>query len=323
MTITESVLTVLLLFTQIVASLEDIRSGIVSNKLVIIASLFFIILQVLGHTDYRLILSGLVCLSSVAILLYVCHVFAAGDSKLLIATSLGLPYAHLQQIPLSLLGIPLAAFALGGLFLLCGVIVKAIQGTYHLQLRSMMKSMLLLGNDLIVFAFLFSTCSFIPHYGVFVASLLMFVYLYWTFFHTWCSKPWVLSLFLFGTLGISLVTHRLPLAPRWIAAMVIYSLIITFAKPCMYETIKIDDLKAHMLLSEASALLIMSASGIPCNPKKRLDEYTTNAIREWGQHLPEKRKTLTIRKVLPFAFCIFLGTVWYLIRKGDFDYVLW
>ena len=86
------ILTIILLIT----SISDIKFGIIKNNYIIVGTIFSIILNTVAYffeTSYiKYQLINILIINIISILLYVFHVWAGGDCKLIFVVSLLIPY---------------------------------------------------------------------------------------------------------------------------------------------------------------------------------------------------------------------------------------
>ena len=92
----EALLISILVFTLISAAYSDMKNGLIENKKIILSSSLCVVINVIYYSafasDYLvLFIVNLLSMSLVAVILYAYHIWAAGDSKLLISVLLAIP----------------------------------------------------------------------------------------------------------------------------------------------------------------------------------------------------------------------------------------
>lgn len=317
------------------SSYTDIKYGYVKNLYLLSFSLSGIVLLTLQFVFFKnfILLDSLISiLISVimAVVLYLTHIWAAGDCKLLIVISILAPvelYREYNFLNFSIIFVIAFAFAFSYVFLIfdsicCGIKQKKIPDMT--KVKSSMKLFILnyLTSVCCVIAIdnilLYFFSDFIAQYIIVLLALnVSFVII---FNSVKClNKKIIFPFALFAAVVLMCLRQSF-------SAMYLVNFILVFAVMLMklfigeynYELIPTSDVKAGMIISTETSMLFVNSRvrGLPKisheNMADRITESECESIHRWEKSKYGSKTVKIVRKI-PFAVFISLGTVAYII----------
>lgn len=339
MIICEILMITLTMVVCLVTSYTDIKNGKIYNSYLISIIVIDLIIDGIYYSlfaqkyliDFLVNIAIIICTS---ILLYAFHIWAAGDSKLLIVALLSIParcYASIFNNNYTLISIVAFSFVAGYIYIMFDSIVTAVKGKTVISPTDFISyfkrfffnyiaiiNYLLLFNLLdILFLSKFIKLDFIAYFAIglllsLIVSKIKFL----------CSLYVVIPIFAINlSVSIVLKIGLYQIDYKSYVFVLIFEIIRFFASRYNYMEIETKDIKPGMILSTASSVLInMSKSkNIPGISKEdqrnRLTLSEANAVAAWGQSRYGAKKITVVRKI-PFAIFISIGIVIYLILGG-------
>ena len=316
---------VLLLALGIITTYTDIKTGLVKNKHLCVFGILGIVINVLQITLFEeehkfKQLALILTISSVALLLYFFHIWAAGDCKLTIIFSLLIPY--------SFSGILYTSIHLYADIFATGILYILLESIYCIIKENNKKSVM--------------ECIKIPILNWFTnASILLFVNIVLNvIFRDFIYKSYILLLA--SVITIIFLIKIKPVSNRIIPVIALilsvcinmmfkleflsrrtlirYALIVTiisfksFASQYNYQEIKTEEVTSGMILSTGTTLAFLNSriKGLPCISREdmtsKLTENEAISVRKWGEST-KGCETVVIVKKTPFAIFIFIGTI--------------
>lgn len=275
-------------------------------------------------------LIGIGLLWSISVVLYVFHIWAAGDCKLLMVLAILIPYeTYIKSFsPLfSLILVVVFSFALSYIYLI-------VDSVYHSLKRKKIinKNNLITGTKTFLIRYI-SNLSYITMIDLIIR--LAFPYF---FTHFWmliaainvCTilslrtiKPIslynkfivpcliVICLIFKIVLGIQVITVSIMLHYLIVLAAMFFRLLISEYN---YEDINTSDVKSGMILSLSDTMLFVNSriKGLPKlsteDLRSRLTDEEANSVIKWGKSKLGKKTVKIVRKT-PFAIFISLGVI--------------
>ena len=336
MIVIESLLLVELLSLGIVASVTDIKAGLIFNRTL----LFFLIVGAVTAASYYiffatdLFVSYLINVSMVvllALVLFFTHAFAGGDSKLLIVLSALYParfYLKYNDSNYTLLFAVCFALLFGFVFLLFSSVHNLIRQKVKMSGRY-------IKTYLITF---FKTYFLVLPYIILVNLLFRLISLYTSS----VSSYFVMV----ACFGVAWSIHRVNIFKKWylIGSVVAVDIILSFIlktipfsiqpsnylftfliilfqltiRTNLYETIPSAEVKAGMILSTASTVLMQNSrvAGLPEisheDLRDRLTAEEAASVHRWAA-TDKGSDTVAILRKIPFAVFITIGFIAYWI----------
>lgn len=316
------------------AAWTDIARGIISNLLILVAVLAGVFLNILGwiitpDANKVVQLVNVFAMCAVSVLLYVFHIWAGGDCKLLMAVSLLVPrcmYTPFLNQWLSLMLLPATAFLFSYLFLLWDSVVQAFSRKSVFR-KEVLSSMLL--------PMLIRYCANVVYITILDQVLLSFCGMRiqpFLFLINVCVILGINSIIVLQNRYIVLVSLLMSIVIKVIAdqpivttfdlinlvlVLVLLSLRI-FIDSYNYATLPTNQVQAGMILSTATTLLFTNSNvkGLPQmsteDLRSRLTAEEADSVRRW-EHSKYGQPTVRIVRKIPFAIFIALGTIVYLI----------
>lgn len=323
-------LTVLCIWT----TYTDIKHGIIKNKVVVIFSCFALILNIITWSFFErnTVLEqavNIIIVNIISLTLYIFHVWAGGDCKLLFAVSMLIPfdlYIKHMNFWASLSIMLCLSFALSYIYLIfdsiyCSIKYKKIHNKHQLHLK--IKASIIRWIICVIYISLIDTLIFRvkPH----IPTLFIIIINICCMLLISVLKP-LYNKFIALLSAIAVVTLKFIFNQQifnifsFINYLIIIALISLkmFIDEYNYNTISTSQVKPGMILSLATTLQFSNSKvkNLPSqsteNLKSRLTEDEVRAIKRW-----EKSKygapTIQIIRKIPFAIFISLGAILYVI----------
>lgn len=324
----------LLFILCIYATISDIKFSIIRNKFLLFFAINGIILDIIYYVHYPYFISiflfniTLMVVSSV--ILYFTHIWAAGDSKLLIVIGLFIPsnFTIYDEYLYYEIMIPVYSFAISFIYLIIDTLYLYLIKKKRISITDIYKQFkqsiaLLIINSIYILTILkieeLVKITFNVSFGIFqwIFNILLLILISGQkfFYNKYCVFVVTLSSIIFSFIS-----------DIWMVNLnrVIYYIIIVFfifikiiINKYNYEEIDINDLKSGMILSTVSTFLFCSSKvkGLPDisteDLKSRLNNDEIDAIKKWSNSKFGRKKLQIVRKI-PFAIFISLGVLIYL-----------
>ncbi len=342
MYILEICLLLIVLYAGINATITDLKSSIISNRLIIRMLLLSGVLALLYYVFFArdlisLYLINLLCTMVFAFFFYGYHLWAAGDSKLLILIMAALPARVYYQNPFG----PFPGFFVilltFSLAFICTVIDSIHQGikeknlfrwsiqmprfrdlaeSYFFMVGSMtlinIGLMNLFGYFIAISGFLITALDFL----IVLTIIQLRMKISSKILRISTVLMWVLIVIIQGTDILKLVRSRLDFRV-WMIVLVVM-LLRMLSEKYNYQKMDVDELKPRMIPSAHSVMLFQRSrvKGLPTcmteDLRARLDETQLEAIRRWKNTKNGKDFIVIVRKI-PFAIYISIGTLLFLL----------
>ena len=332
----EIILFFLLAVVCVYGSVSDIRFGTISNKVLLYFSAAGIaadcIYYLNNRTDlFRVYLINLATVSILAVLLFLFHIWAGGDSKFLITAAILYPagycFSYKGFHSTFALVIPFS-FAFGFIFLIIIAIILFLREKRKIDIRRFFGSFLLFIKRYAVM-FLYTAFAnilvsqLVPASFRFRQIVLMSI--------CFCI-PWIIQRFPVlkkkAVLAVIFVVDMILMIvwKEYLAILNPSSFLIVFVSACIqillsdfsYQTIPAAEIRKGMILSLSSSMLMMNSRvrGLPGlsteDLASRLSENEAESVRRWALTEKGKEHIIIVRKV-PFAVFIAIGILFYLV----------
>lgn len=321
------------------ATISDFITGLIKNKVLGVALILGIILDSCYYALYcqdlfRSFIINVAVLFVVAIVLFITHIWAGGDSKLLITIGVLYParwYYIFDPIPYSLLLIIIFSFILGYLYLLADTAGNLFNKKKPVSWKSVGQN---LKKYIMQYAFtmiyvvaitLIYNYFIQPTFNVnsrLITVLLIAFAMIINSVTLLKNRALIIATLAFDVL-MSIISRTIPISTNW--KTYVFILIAVILRMVMsnynYKEIPAKEIRRGMILSIPSSILLIQTriDGMPPisteGLQSRLSESEANKIRSWEQKMPGQQ-TLVIIKKIPFAVFIFLGTVILVVLKG-------
>ena len=323
------------------ATISDFITGLIKNKVLFVAFVLGIILDFCYYIFYcrdlfRSFIINFAVLFVVAIVLFLTHIWAGGDSKLLITIGVLYParlYYIFDPIPYSLLLIVVFSFVLGYFYLLTDTVVNSLNKRAQVSWKSVGQR---LRKYIMQYAFTMIyvvAITLIYEYfiqPIFSLNNILMTVLLIAFALAVNSikilKNWslIIATLVFDVI-MSIITRIIPVSTNW--KTYVFILIATILRMVMsnynYKEIPVKGIRRGMILSIPSSIVLIQSreEGMPEisseDLQSRLSEGEADIIRAWGLKNPGRQTLIIVRKI-PFAVFIFLGTVLLVALEGVF-----
>lgn len=315
-----------------ISSVSDIRRGIIANKTV--AAFFFagLIVDLVGwiffdfsYMKYQMI--SIIVASVISVILYVFHIWAGGDCKLMLVISLIVPYE--VYIPVgnakkSLIVILAIIFGISYVYLLTDSIICAIKRKHTVSKKKLIErlkrilvkwvcgiSYIALIDQMIMIIL----PEAIRKYSMLIIITNISVILIVGGFRFLQKRIVVAGVMV--TVIVLKIGFNQPVINKFMVlnylTVILFTVLRIFIDEYNRESINTSDVKKGMILSTATTLRFVNSrvKGLPSlsteDLRSRLTEEEVESVRRWGKSKYEARTVEIIRK-MPFAVFISAGT---------------
>lgn len=341
MIIVESLLITILVCTCIYASITDIKSSIIPNKLLLISGAICLVLNTVYYSFFAkqyfvTFIVNFAILVLLSILLYAFNLWAAGDSKLLFLIVFAIPSRYyFTEMAIGLapaIFVIVFTFSISFIYVVCESIVFRIKNKDKVKL-SISKSgifnylknylyctiYIVMLNYLIMLLFpqfAATNASLITIFNLFVTII---IYKYDFFF-----KPIVLIIT--SVIAITAVVVNgifNGFYPPDIRVYLYLAIILFFrniSEKFNYDTIPTSTVKKGMILANSTVAMMIPSriQGLPEfsteDMRSRLTEEQVDSIRRWETSRYGLSEITIVRKI-PFAIFMAIGSILFLIIR--------
>lgn len=334
---TEAVMLAIMAVFCVHATLTDLKNGVVKNKLLLLGACFSLILNAIYYSlfarEYFFAFTiNFVVMSFLSVIFYATHIWAAGDSKLLIFVISLIPariYYSGENVAATVL-ILIAIFSLAFLYYIAESIVIGIKEKSLFSFSRMkfdaiqmivqyVKCTCIVTIANTVFALIlrdFYTSN--TELFMIVNMLLIFAICNVKFLDKW----YVITALCLVTAGIIILQNRQLATVNWIIYLIVLIVVVLrmVAEKYNYKTIPTLEVKRGMVLSYGTVVLFSPSKikGLPSSTtediRSRISQDEAESILRW-----EKSKygfeQITIVRKIPFAIFIFIGTLVFVMTR--------
>ena len=321
----------------LITSITDIRENRISNKLLLLFGIIGIVLNIAQYTFkthiiWNIYFVNLIIVIVFSLLLYIFHIWAAGDSKLLIVMGLLIPANYCiinhQMIPWCVIVVAFS-FGISFLYLIAESLWKFSKNRSSFSLENVKKniyiflfayvkniiyislalklenyfakdwfdnhSIVILGINISVILLVSSLEIMKKRYCILIALVISIAF-------SIHSGEWFLN------------TSRL----KYYALIIIIMLIRVMISEYNYKTIPTSEIKKGMILSSFSTVFMSKSkiTGLPDisheDMRSRLTNEEADAVVRWGNSKNGLKEVQIVRKI-PYAIFIFIGLITYSI----------
>ncbi|PHU34235.1 prepilin peptidase [Pseudobutyrivibrio ruminis] len=329
----ELVLGVLSLATCLYFSYTDIRYNRIKNIVLLLAGTLGLVVSLVGYyflaknlLSYYLI--NIVIAVVVSQILYMTHVWAAGDSKMYICMAIMLPIMFSLQngrIMFSSIFIATYAFLIGFIYLVGDTIFllakREITIDFHNAAQQIKKFIFRYVRNIAMITGLWAIEELFvnradPRYVVVLAMGNLCILMLISLLKEW-MKNGIACLLIICEVIIYFATGILSLKsinPRYYLLIILLMIFRLLVNDGNYKTINSNDVKKGMILSTVTTVLMSNSNmeGLPRISKEnmadRLTEEQAEAVRKWG-FIKGEHINIQIVKKVPFAIFLTLGMI--------------
>lgn len=338
MSLIETMMLVLAFLLCCLSSISDIRTSIISNRVLcvfcIIGLLLNTILYLTSKEFFRYYIINLGCMIVCSMAMYFLDMWAAGDSKLLIAIMLLIPGKVIAQYDIlgSMPGMLIIIYSFSIAFAV--VVAESIIITIkerkkpilHISaslVKNSIKYYLCGSMYMLAFNFLINLlfeAFFVNNVSLLVVSNLLFATLLFKIDLLFRKTSFVIGFIVFIiTTFFQIRNGSMLLFIKSLLIMASLVLLSKFSEKYNYETIETEKVRSGMILSSVCVLNMQKSKikGLPTGLSEdmdcRLTEDEACSVRRWKDSVYGK-STVTIVRKLPFALFISIGTLVFVLR---------
>lgn len=337
MTLIESLMLAVLFFTCTYVTVTDLKNGIIQNKVVFSAAIVAIVLNVVyfvffAEEFFIAYLINVGVMSFVSITFYALHIWAAGDSKLLILTIMLIPTRLYYE------GNMVSATVVIIIMIFSFAYIYTVGESIYIGIKEK--------NLFKIQKFRADIVSMIKQYIKCTCLVLLFDTFFEFFFPEFYSVN--LELIMILNMIIVFLSYNIKFLDRWVWLIVLavptvalhigiygissdfdYKIYILvgivlvlriFSEKYNYKTVPTSSVKKGMVMSYATILYFSKSriKGLPdCTTediRSRITEEEAESIRRW-EGSKYGQKEITIVRKIPFAIFISFGTVFYVVMR--------
>lgn len=341
MTILESAMIATMFLICIFSSITDLKNGIVKNKNMLIGFIFAILFNVFYYVffakEYFLaFVLNFAVMTFLSITFYATHIWAAGDSKLLIIVISLIParlYFSGNNVAASV-NILIIIFSLAFIYYVGESIYLSIKEKEHISFKSFridVKKMVLqyIKCTCVVTIVTFVFSNFLQNF--YAANIELFMVVNMLIVFSICNisildKWFILTPLVVATVFI-LILQNINLETLNLKIYIVVAIVVVLriiAERHNYRIINTNDTKPGMVLSYSTIVQFMPSriKGLPTNTtediRSRITTEEANSIIRWKDSKYGKSSIVIVRKI-PFAIFITVGSMIFVIARM----VLW
>ena len=336
MQIAEYTLLLLMFCLGVIAAVSDIRTGIISNKIIAWFALCGVVTDtiyygMLAPDTIEIFFLNVVSTTVISFCLYYTHAIAGGDCKLIPVLSLLYPAGMYLEYGGSSITLFIAlcfAIFFGYLYMLFAAIWKLVTDESHINKTYIINTVKIFAKSY------FRATLFVMFLNLFFAIIdRNFLHVdAWIVWVTCIITAWIsgrvrilrnrvlIGLVLAADFGLAIYMKVIPfsLNPRTYLFTVVLLLCQMMIRTNLYEQIQTSRIKKGMILSSVSSILMQNSkiAGLPGisteDLRNRLTEDEAESVRRWGKST-KGTKEISIVKKIPFAIFLAMGYVCYFI----------
>lgn len=339
MAVLDYILLALMICLGIASAVNDIKDGIIPNKLVAGFAvcglvLDFVYYGILARDVATVFLTNVLVVLVISLCLYYTHALAGGDCKLVPVLALLYPagmYLTYGNSSITLFAALCFAIFFGYIYLLASAVWRMITGetkmsagyirqTVVAYLKSYIVATLYVMLINLVFAFIDETIIKVNSWIVWASCIVI----------AWITgrlpvlkRKMVLLTIVVFDVGLSTVLKVIPVSlnPTTYIFTAVLLLCQMTIRTNLYERISTLQVRKGMILSTISSIAMQNSriEGLPGisaeDLRSRLNETEAECVRRWGKSV-KGLKEVTIVKKIPFAIFIAMGYAAYFILWG-------
>lgn len=340
MIIIESFMLTCLICTSMIAMYTDFKGGVIRNKLLVIAGVIIVILDIIYYSlicrDMSLqFVINLIATIILSIVLYFTHFWGAGDSKFMMLIVASIPSRFYLETAYSLptLFIIIQTFSISFVYLFFESIVLGIKYkriTMSLPKVDLVRLIHIIKNYLVsyIYIFLLSFILSIIFRGIadlnpVIVPICNFFIILAVLNLDFFQKKWVIAAALVIDIILALFFSNWHsfMPSGWNLLLIAIVLFMkAFSEQYNYQEIKTCDIKSGMILSVQTVMMFKSSrvKGLPENTtedyRSRITDEEVASIKRWENSKNGCHEILIVRKI-PFAVFIFIGTMIFLASR--------
>ncbi len=337
MSLTEALMLAVLLFSCAYVTVTDLKNGIIQNKVIFSSAIIAVILNAVYFIFFAEEFFIAYCLnvgvmSFISIAFYALHIWAAGDSKLLILTIMLIPtrlYFEGNIVSATVI-IIIMIFSFAYIYTVGESVYIGIKeknlfqvAKFKADIKAMVKQYIKCTCLVMNFDYLFRLL--LPEFYSMNTELIMILNMIVVFlsysikiFDQW---KWLLLLAV-PTVILHLVTNGFSADFNFrIYILVAIVLVLRiFSEKYNYQTIPTKSVKKGMVLSYSTVMCFAPSriKGLPSSTtediRTRISEEEADSIRRWEDSKYGQAEITIVRKI-PFAIFISFGTIVYVVMR--------
>lgn len=337
MTLTEALMLSILFFTCLYVTVTDLKNSIIQNKVIACAGMLAIVLNTIYYVFFAKDLFLAYCLNVgvmtfLSIAFYALHIWAAGDSKLLILTIMLIPsriYFSGNMVSATTV-IIIMIFSFAYIYTIIESIYIGIKEKNLLNIEKIqmnIKSMVIqyIKCTCLVLLFDYVFNLILPDFYSANVEFVMILNMIVIFlsYNIKFLNHWLGTLFLVGaTVLLQLISGNLKISfdAKIYALVAIVLLLRIFSEKYNYQTIPTNSVKSGMVMAYSTVVNFIPSrvKGLPTTTtediRSKITQEEAENIKRWENSKYGKSEITIVRKI-PFAIFISVGTIVYVIMR--------
>ena len=338
MIINEAVLITLLIYTCIYVSITDFKHGIIQNKVLATTGIIGLIANtiyyiVFGRQFLIAFILNVLVMSAISVIFYSLHIWAAGDSKLLILTIFLIPariYYEGNNVAATVI-IMIIIFSIAYIYLIGESIYLGIKEKNLFQIRTFRADVKLMIIHYIkctclvtLFSFLVATVA--PEFydqNIELMMIMNMIIILSSYNLKLFDKgiPLILLCIVTAFSCALLSQTEMHIDFRIYAFVLLVLMLRLFAEKYNYQTIPTSNVENGMVMAYSTIVNFMPSTikGLPKEKttediRSRISSEEAASIRRWENSKFGKAEITIVRK-MPFAIFISIGTILYTFAR--------
>lgn len=337
MFLTEAIMLSVLFFTCAYVTVTDLRNSIIQNKVILTSGIVAIILNAIYFSLFAsdFIIAYFVnvgIMTFISIAFYAIHIWAAGDSKLLILTIMLIPTRLYYEgnIVSATVVLVIMIFSFAFIYTIIESICIGIKEKNLFKIEKIqanIKSMVLqyIKCTCLVMLFNYIFNLILPKFyslNIELSMILNMIVIFLGYNIKIFDKPLWLTILAIPTLALQIFTYGLKtnVDLKIYCLVVIVLLLRIISEKYNYMTIPTNSVKRGMVMSYTTIMNFMPSriKGLPTTTtediRTRITEEQAESIRRWENSKYGQSEIIIVRKI-PFAIFISFGTIVYVIMR--------
>ena len=324
----------ILVITCVYVTITDLKNGIIQNKVIAMSGIFAIVLNIIYFVFFARELFMAYCInvgimSFVSIIFYALHIWAAGDSKLLILTIMLIPtriyFAGNIVSATAIIIIMIFSFAYiytVGESIFIGIKEKNLfkTGKIRLDVKSMVKQYIKCTCLVMIFDYVINlVLSDFYSMNSELIMIMNMIVVFLSYNIKILERGVWLAILAIPTIALHFINHGFSINFNFkIYVLVALVLILRiFSEKYNYMTVPTNSVKKGMVLSYSTVMCFAPSriKGLPVTTtediRSRISEEEAESIKRWQNSKYGQDEIIIVRKI-PFAIFISLGAIVYI-----------
>ncbi len=337
MVLNEAFLITLLIYSCIYVTVTDIRHGLIQNKVIAVTGLLGLLANLIYYTVFAEVflvafVLNVAVMAAISIAFYALHIWAAGDSKLLMLAVFLIPariYYEGNNVTATVI-IMILIFSIAYIYIILESIYLGIKEKNFFQwsalktdIRQMVKQYI--KCTCLVTLFGMALRFLVPEFydaNLELVMLLNMILILWSFHFKLFDRSLPLFLLVLATAAsyFFLQSITVSINPKIYLVVIMVLLLRLFVEKYNYRKIPTSQVKKGMVLAYSTVISFLPSTvkGLPHSTtediRARLSFTEAESIKRW-ENSKYGQPTIVIVRKMPFAVFISMGAVLYTVMR--------